>query len=97
MSHLLLQGHGTTGFLTYAQRVITTPWQCNMCFKQRVIKEFPVAEKASGTNIHKQFKIVHGVNAVDKRTVHQWASITAGSEKGLVDLSDNTVFETEKG
>jgi len=54
LSRLLLHGHGTIGFPTCAQRVITTPWQCNMCFKQWVIKEFLVAEKESGTNIHKQ-------------------------------------------
>ena len=42
--------------------------------------------------IHKQLKTVHGVNVVDKRTVHHWASLNSGSEKGQADLSDVTVF-----
>jgi len=45
--------------------------------------------------IHKQFKTVHIVNAVDKRPIHQWASITAVSEKGQADLSDNSFWDRE--
>jgi hypothetical protein len=67
------------------------------CFKQWAVKGFLVAEKESGTNVHKQFKNVHGVTAVDERTDYQWASITAGSQKGQADLSDTTVFGMEKG
>jgi alkyl sulfatase BDS1-like metallo-beta-lactamase superfamily hydrolase len=56
-----------------------------------------VAEKEAGTDVHQQFKNVYSVSAVDRRTVYQWASIAAGSEKGQVDLSDTTVFGMEKG
>jgi hypothetical protein len=67
------------------------------CFKQWAVREFPVAKKESGTNTHKKFKTLHGVNAVDKRTVHQWVSLISGLEKGQVDLSDVTVFWDGKG
>lgn len=62
------------------------------CFKQWAVREFLVAEKEAGTYIHGHFTNVHSINAVDERTVHPWASMTAGSEKGQADLSDTTVF-----
>jgi hypothetical protein len=68
-----MQGHRTIRFLARAQQVITTPWYGNMCFKQWAVRKFLVAEKESGTNIHKQLKNVHDANAVDKRTVQQRA------------------------
>ena len=68
-----------------------------MCFKQWAVREFLVVEKEAGTNIHGQFTNVHGVNAVDEGTVHRWASINAGSEKGQVDLSDTAGFWEGEG
>jgi hypothetical protein len=58
------------------------------CFKKWAVREFLVAEKESGTNIHKQFTNVYGVKAVDKSMVGHWVSQIAGSKKGQADLSD---------
>jgi hypothetical protein len=55
---LLLLGHGTQRFLTRAQQVIMMLWHGNMCIKQSAVREFLVAEKEAGTNIHKQFNLL---------------------------------------
>jgi hypothetical protein len=47
-----------------------------------------MAEKESVTNIYKQLKRLHGVDAFDKSTVGCWALQIASSEKGQVVLSN---------
>ena len=58
---LLQQRHRAIHFLVHAHVVFKMAWYGDVCFKQRAVFEFLVAEKEAQTDIRKQLKNVLSV------------------------------------
>jgi hypothetical protein len=55
----------------------------DVCFKQRAVDKFPVAEKKLVTNIHKRLQNIFDTNALYRSTVSICVSQIAGSAKQI--------------